>query len=75
MIEPDKSILQEHAFYESGNLKLLLPLMKMQNYDAPADESISDFNSVGVLGLIVVVAVVGFLYYRRPRSKKAVSIV
>ena len=73
MIEPDNSILQEHAFYESGNLKLLIPLMKLQSYDVPDDNG--DFNGVGLMGLIVVAGVLGILYFRKRKVKKAVSLV
>ncbi|ODV79164.1 uncharacterized protein CANTADRAFT_6335 [Suhomyces tanzawaensis NRRL Y-17324] len=29
----DRALLGEHAFYETGNLKHVMPFMKFQNYD------------------------------------------
>lgn len=74
MIQPDKNVLQEHAFYETGSLKLLLPLMNLQSYEVPNDDS-SNYNNYGLIGLIVLVGVIGILLTRRRSIKKATSLV
>lgn len=75
MMEPNNNILQEHAFYETGNLKLLLPLMKLQSYEVPTEES-SDYNGYGLVGLLVIIAIIGFvLKRRRNKVKKTLSMV
>lgn len=57
----DALLLREHAFYDTGNLKYVIPFMNLQNYnssDGEHDFKLADFTtSLVFIGLMVFLIV------------------
>lgn len=53
----DVLLLREHLFYETGNLKYVLPFVNLQNYHL-GDDSNADFNFVDFILRIVLLSVI-----------------
>lgn len=67
---PDKNIIQEHKFYDSGNIKHLLPLIKLQSYeqDVEVDTSIN-YNYI-IIFIMLVLLMIYLTFKRTPRVKR-----
>lgn len=71
----DKNTLLEHEFYESGNLKNILPMIKSQTYQ----EQEQEFNLLNIYGfyILLISCIIVFAFYLKQisRVKKSQSIV
>lgn len=67
---PDKNIIQEHKFYDSGNIKHLLPLIKLQNYEQNIETDPGyDYSYITVF-IFLVLLMVYITFKKAPRSKR-----
>ncbi|EGV61947.1 hypothetical protein PSN45_000651 [Yamadazyma tenuis] len=65
LLEPSPNVVQEHKFYESGNIKHLLPLMNLQNYETTEIEEPSGISIYGWVFLILVIVYIAVFMKRR----------
>lgn len=72
MIQPDKTILQEHKFYESGNIKDILPLMKLQNYETNVGDD-SSCLSYYIIGFMFIAAIYLVIFLRNKKGRRSVD--
>lgn len=69
----DPALLREHAFYETGNLKHVLPFIKFQNYDLTQGPTNPLSNTSATMILSVVGLVVLYTLFRLVTKRKEIK--
>lgn len=74
----DPALLREHAFYETGNLKYVLPFIQIQSYELPQGPAKAPEGTsliLSVVGLVALYNLFKFVTKRKEDKQEFINIV